>query len=101
MRRGEVLGLKRDDINQQHGRLSVTQSIVLVDGHPIVSEPKTAKGRRSISLDRDTLAGLRGHLRQQSEERLAWGLPTKTPACCSLERTVQGYTRRPSLIDSK
>lgn len=32
-----------------------------------------AKGRRSISLDAGTVAGLREHRRRQVEERLAWG----------------------------
>jgi integrase len=73
MRRGEVLGLRREDLNLAEGRLSVTQSVVLVDGRPIISEPKTAKGRRRISLDPATIAALRAHLKRQAEDRLAWG----------------------------
>lgn len=73
MRRGEVLGLRREGLDLQEGRLSITQTVVLVDGHPVISEPKTSKGRRSISLDPATVAGLSTHLRTQAEERLAWG----------------------------
>jgi integrase len=38
-----------------------------------VSEPKTAKGRRSLALDPATVAALREHRRRQLEERLAVG----------------------------
>ena len=38
-----------------------------------VSEPKTAKGRRSLALDPATLAALREHRRRQLEDRLAVG----------------------------
>jgi integrase len=39
----------------------------------VVSEPKTAKGRRSLALDQVTVAALREHRRRQLEERLAVG----------------------------
>jgi integrase len=38
-----------------------------------VSEPKTAKGRRSLALDPATVAALRQHRARQAEERLAVG----------------------------
>jgi integrase len=39
----------------------------------VVSEPKTAKGRRSLALDPATVAALREHQRRQLEERMAVG----------------------------
>jgi integrase len=39
----------------------------------VVSEPKTAKGRRSLALDPATVAALREHRVRQLEERLAVG----------------------------
>ena len=39
-----------------------------------VSEPKTAKGRRSLALDPATVAALRAHRAHQAEEKLAVGL---------------------------
>ena len=39
----------------------------------IVSEPKTAKGRRSVTLDATTVDVLRVHRKRQLEERLAAG----------------------------
>ena len=38
-----------------------------------VSEPKTAKGRRSLALDPVTVAALRAHRVRQAEEKLAVG----------------------------
>jgi hypothetical protein len=39
----------------------------------VVSEPKTAKGRRSLALDPATVAALREHRTRQVEQRLAVG----------------------------
>jgi integrase len=51
MRRGEILGLRWSDVDLEAGRLSVRQPRIVVDYRVRVSEPKTAKGRRSLALD--------------------------------------------------
>jgi integrase len=51
----------------------VRQPRVVVDYRVQVSEPKTAKGRRSLALDSVTIAALRAHRARQAEERLAVG----------------------------
>jgi integrase len=73
MRRGEALGLRWSDVDLGVGRASIVQSLVLVGYEPRFSEPKTSKGRRSISLDASTVAALRRYRAQQAEERLSWG----------------------------
>jgi integrase len=73
MRRGEVAGLRRIDVDLEAGRVSPRRPRVVVDHQVLVSEPKTAKGRRSIALDPATVAALRDHRRRQLEERLAVG----------------------------
>jgi integrase len=73
MRRGEVLGLRWADVDLDTGWLSVRQTVVMVDNQPQVSEPKTARGRRRIALDPDTIAALRAHHTTQAAERLAAG----------------------------
>jgi integrase len=73
MRRGEVLGLRWADLDLDAGWLSVRQTLVVVDNHPQVSEPKTARSRRRIALDPTTIAVLRAHHTAQSAERLAAG----------------------------
>jgi integrase len=73
MRRGEVLGLRWADLDLEAGWLSVRQTLVVVDNRPRVSEPKTARGRRRIALDAETVAALRAHHKLQAAERLAAG----------------------------
>jgi integrase len=74
MRRGEALGLSWQAIDFGTSRLSVRRSLVDVDrGEPIWSDPKTASGRRSISLDGATLAALRSEKSRQARDRLLVG----------------------------
>ena len=46
---------------------------VVVNYEVVVSEPKTAKGRRSLALDPATVAALREHRTRQLEQQLAVG----------------------------
>lgn len=74
MRRGEVLGLSWQHVDLKRARLSVVRTLTVVDYHHVeFSEPKTAKGRRSVALDAATVDTLRAHRKQQLEERVAWG----------------------------
>jgi integrase len=70
MRRGEALGLRWQDIDLDAGRLRVVQTVLSINGKISVSEPKTARGRRPISLDPSTVAALREHRRRMLEERM-------------------------------
>jgi integrase len=80
MRRGELLGVQWPDVDLGRARIAVRQSLVTVGHEVVVSEPKTAKGRRSVALDPATVAGLKTWRKQQAAERLAWGLPGPIPA---------------------
>jgi integrase len=74
MRRGELLGLKWDDIDFTHGRLQVQRSIARIGKQGFqVSEPKTAKGRRSIHLTALAVDALKRHRIRQHEIRHAAG----------------------------
>jgi integrase len=73
MRRGEALGLRWTDIDLEAGRLSIQRSLVPAAGEVIVSEPKTAKGRRSIALDPGTVDGLREQAQRQLDDQVAAG----------------------------
>lgn len=72
LRRGEVCGLTWRAIDLDRGTLNVVKTLVSVAYRLEVSEPKTAKGRRSIALDPATVAELRAHRVRQLEERLEW-----------------------------
>jgi len=73
LRRGEVLGLRWIDIDLNASRLSVQQTLVSVAYETRFSVPKTARSRRSVSLDATTVAALRAHRKRQLEERMSWG----------------------------
>jgi len=73
MRRGEVAGLRWSDVDLEADRVSPRRPRVVVDYEVHVSEPKTAKGRRSLALDPATVAALRQHRTRQLEQRLAVG----------------------------
>ena len=73
MRRGEVLGLRWRDVDLDAARLSVRQSIVSVAYEIKITEPKTARSRRSIALDQRTVAALRAWRKLQLEDRMLLG----------------------------
>lgn len=73
MRRGEMLGLRWRDVDLGAGALSVQQQRVRGADGLGYGAPKTAKGRRRIALDAETVAALRVHRARQAEERLAAG----------------------------
>ena len=73
LRRGELAGLRWEDLELGAGMLSVNRATVVADGHAIESEPKTARGRRRIVLDTQTVDALKRWRRQQSTEQLAMG----------------------------
>jgi integrase len=73
MRRGEVAGLRWPDVDLEAGRVAPRRPRVVVNYEVVVSEPKTAKGRRSLALDPATVTALRQHRARQAEERLAVG----------------------------
>ncbi len=73
MRRGELLGLRWIDVDLNTRRLQVRQTLIVVNNRVQVSQPKTARSRRSIALDSGTVAALRSHRARQLEEHMAWG----------------------------
>lgn len=74
LRRGEVLGLRWQDLNLETARLAVVRSLTQRGRELAFTEPKTKRGRRSLALDPRTVAVLEAHRRRQLEERLALGL---------------------------
>jgi integrase len=59
MRRGEALGLRWADVDLDAGHLAVRQTVVVLKGKFIASQPKTARGRRVLALDPGTVAVLK------------------------------------------
>jgi integrase len=73
LRRGEALGLRWSDLDLERGRATICQTILPIAHRPTVGEPKTARGRRSVALDRRTVEALQLHRRRQREQRLLVG----------------------------
>lgn len=73
MRRGEALGLRWSDVDLDAGRARIVQTIIQTRNVVSIGEPKTARGRRPISLDPPTVAVLRAHRRRTLQERLLVG----------------------------
>ena len=73
LRRGEVTGLRWQDVDLDLGLLRIRQQLVQVGGAIHVGPPKTKAGFRTIALDAGTVLVLRGHAAAQNAEREAWG----------------------------
>lgn len=71
MRAGELLGLHWRDVDLEHGKLAVTQSLQATRNGLEFRQPKTAKGRRSIPLIAAAVEALRHHRKMQLEQRMA------------------------------
>jgi integrase len=73
MRRGELLGLRWQDVDLDVGVLKVRHTVVLLNGRIDFSEPKTERGRRLLPLDAVSAAALLAYRRQQEAEHEEWG----------------------------
>ncbi len=70
MRQSELLGLRWSDVDLDTARVHVRRQL---DRDGTFSEPKTAKGRRTIDLPTSIVAVMRQHRTRQLEERLLMG----------------------------
>jgi integrase len=69
LRRGELQGLKWDDLDLDAGMLQVRRTLSEPKGRYIFEAPKSGKGR-SIRLTRKATAALKEHRKHQLEERM-------------------------------
>ena len=74
LRRGELLGLRWDDIDVERSRLVVRRQIVQLRHTTHVGPVKTASGQdRVVDLDEATIGALLGHQLRQQQQRDEWG----------------------------
>jgi integrase len=80
MRRGELLGLRRRDIDLQTGQVRALQQWTKDGdaGRRFISLKTGSKAWRTIDLDDLTVAVLDGHLANQEFERRGWGESYRT-----------------------
>jgi integrase len=70
LRRGELLGLRWDNVNLERGTLRVGRSLMREGGRHTVGETKTRRGRRQVNLTPRTVSALKAHRKRQLEERM-------------------------------
>jgi integrase len=61
LRRGEACGLRWTDLDLDHATFHVRQQLIEHDGGLHASPPKSAASRRTLALDKQTVALLRAH----------------------------------------
>ena len=64
LRRGEILGLRWEDVDFENTSIAVRQSLEQTASGLGFKPPKTVKGRRVVALPRLTLDALRQHKSQ-------------------------------------
>ena len=74
LRRGEVLGLRWQDVDFKKGTLQVTQAVEIVGGKIAIKPPKTERSSRTIKLPEALKSQLGRHRKEQLEQRLKVGL---------------------------
>lgn len=62
LRIGEVLELRRKDVDLGRGVVRVGRSVAWVGGRPVVGSPKSAAGRRSVTVPPHVVPALARHL---------------------------------------
>ena len=92
MRRGEALGLRWADVDLENGRLSVRRALIPTNREVVVSEPKTAKGRRVDRPRPVTVEVLKAQAARQLDEQTDCEEPGSRPVSCSRPRTAPPST---------
>jgi integrase len=74
LRRGELLGIRWQDINFETKAISVNQSLIRTRQKGLVmSDPKTEKSKRTIPIADEVIEALKGHKAIQNQHKLLAG----------------------------
>jgi integrase len=73
IRRGEALGLRWQDLDLDARTMAIRQTRVVIGYQPLLSTPKTRKGRRQVALDPATANCLASLKERRHEEKQAEG----------------------------
>ncbi len=76
LRRGEILGLQRQDIDLDVGTLTIRRSWCLQhNGSSVMGPPKTEAGIRTVSIPPNVLPMLQSHMKAVGRKPTAWLFP--------------------------
>jgi integrase len=70
LRRGELLGLRWEDVDLERRTLRVGRALVREGGRHTLGETKTKRGRRQVKLTPRTVNALKAHRKKQLEEKM-------------------------------
>jgi len=71
---GELLTLQWEAVSWDRKSIAITRSLSIdADKRAVIDTPKTARGRRVVSLDQDAIEALRRHRARQNVDRLKLG----------------------------
>lgn len=73
LRQGEILGLRWQDVDFDHGVLTLRKQLQRVDGLLQLVDLKTVKSKRTIPVPASLLSALKSHQAKQKAERLKAG----------------------------
>lgn len=73
MRLGELLALRWQDVELEHGMLQVRGTLHRAGNKFVISEPKTTRSRRRIALSSMAVEALKAHRARQDNESLLLG----------------------------
>lgn len=84
MRRGEILGLKWDNVDLQAKQIHIEDNLTQADGKPFMTDPKTTTGKRSVSVPDITISALKETKKMQAQQKLMLGSQYKDNGfvCC-------------------
>jgi integrase len=100
LRRGELLGLRWQDLDVDAARLRVVQQLVPTKGGATFGAPKSRRGTRTVALDGETVTALRQHRETQILERDLAGDAYAIMISCSPTRSGGPSGRSASPTDS-
>ena len=96
-RRGEIAALRWSDIDLDAATVRIERSLEQIKGSIRVKAPKTAAGRRTVSLPAFAVDALRDHRRQTLELRLRLGIGA-LPGDAPVFGNIEGNTITPFYI---
>lgn len=73
LRRGELLGLRWEDIDWDKNQIHIVNNRVVVDGKAIVKDPKTESSRRTVDVPEQLIQKLRKHKLACAANRMRLG----------------------------